>query len=424
MRHLIKLKHSSLVLLAAGNVLTSMAGQFVVLLLVGPGRDSDAYVAGQTLPSVMLAIVVSGLTRVLIPLVQQSGNAARGFLWQMAAVLFVPVALLSAGLVASASLWVPILVPGFDAELIKLTVRLTQIQCTSMPFVALAAVLTAGYHAQLHFQKAEGLMLLANAAAMAALFPVVEHYGVFGAAWVYLLRSFLTTAMLARILGRYVSFQKDEPLLAMALARLKPLIAGSALVKLGPFLDRSIASFAVAGSMSLLYLVQQAYTAVLQVIDRSVAARFVGRVGALRGDPGSATARNLYRRHLVISVAMASVAFALAILVALLPAVTSIEMPGLTPLRLSILQGLAVTLGLMLTGVSGQLSAGWLYALGRTADVTRCSLYTFGLSSLIKIAGFLYFGIYGLAFGIASSQWINAILLYLILIRKSGNQHA
>ena len=80
--------------------------------------------------------------------------------------------------------------------------------------------------------------------------------------------------------------------------------------------------------------------------------------------------------------------------------------------------------GMLLGGVAGQLSAAGLNAMGATRVVTGIVLIGFGLSILVKAAGFLELGVYGIALGIAFYQIFNAAFLHRALVRRLDNLRA
>src|SRR5579864_886588 len=122
-------------LLAIANLGFGALQQWYVLLVLGPGTETDALFAGLAMPTLMVALISGPFTYVLIPLL--AGTAGED-VWRKARLFFCVVA--CAATVVSAILWllVPVwfalLVPGFSESGKALGMELTRIQLATIVF--------------------------------------------------------------------------------------------------------------------------------------------------------------------------------------------------------------------------------------------------------------------------------------------------
>src|SRR4030095_13856005 len=174
-----------------------------------------------------------------------------GFFSLLAIVLFV-----------TAGIWVDLIVPGFDAQGRQLTITLSRIQLLSMIGNASVVVLWSVHYARQKFLWAESSSLLANAVGLLVLFWTLPHYGIIAAAWATVLTLVLKVGFLMPMLGAWQTPQWNSPTVVEAWRRIKPFLLGQTYAKSDPLVDRFLTSLTTAGNLSLLYIGQQAYSAI------------------------------------------------------------------------------------------------------------------------------------------------------------------
>ena len=168
----------TLALLAGANILMTLLFQWYVITQLGLGIGTDALFAGIAVPQLILMVVSSSLTHVLVPLLATENELtfrqnAWGFFLSVSG-LFTVLALI---LFATATYWVPWLVPGFSGPARVLTISLTRIQLISMILTASASVLWSVYHARKRFIWVELSTLLSNVIALVLIFKLLTTYG-------------------------------------------------------------------------------------------------------------------------------------------------------------------------------------------------------------------------------------------------------
>src|SRR5713226_2806290 len=180
----------TLALLAGTNILVTLLFQWYLITHLGVGIETDALFAAMAVPQFILLVVSSSLTHVLVPLLSTEAEStfrqnAWGFFLGVSALFTI----LTLALFATATYWVPWLVPGFSREGQALTVSLTRIQLVSMIFMASVSVLWSVYHARQKFIWVELSALLSSLISLLLLIKVLAIYGVVGAAMLIVLRT-------------------------------------------------------------------------------------------------------------------------------------------------------------------------------------------------------------------------------------------
>jgi putative peptidoglycan lipid II flippase len=292
-----------------------------------------------------------------------------------------------------------------------------------MVFIAISAVLTAGQHARLEFYRAEVSALIASLIVLSGIYWALPRYGIAAAAWSMVIRVSLQVALVAPAFGWCTVENWSRDHLLTVWHRIRPLLMGSTIYKLGPVVDGYLGSMAPAGGLSLLVFAQRTVGAFLQVADKSVAAPMVPLLARLgqKGDMGAF--RSVYFKRVAYSLGLG-----IGLYVVFLGGGKTIlswflEYGRVRNQNISLLFHLLVVLGgMFIGGVIGQLSAAGLYALTETGAVTRVAIISFVLSVIVKFIGFHYWGIFGIAAGIAFYQVANAAFLNIELSRKTSSE--
>jgi putative peptidoglycan lipid II flippase len=407
----------SLGALSGTNVLVSFAAQWYVFTRIGPGRETDSLFAGMVVPMLVLAIVSGSLTHVLVPLLSGSRGAEfRRDGWaffQGIALLFGAAAV---GLGLSAPWWVPLTVPGFEAEALRLTVELVRIQLIGMVFTACTAVLWSANHARGRFIWAEASPVLAAVVTFPLLIVGLPRIGVAAAAWVLVLKYLLQMVLLLPILGPYQRADLRTPAAREAWRRIRPLLLGTSFYKTDQLVDRFLASMAAAGGLSILHLAQQMYAAGHQVMNAAIAAPLVPRMAqaAQASDPVrfGALWRGGERRLLLLTALVLA-----GLLLAGVPALTLLLGHGeFQDDQIRDLWLLMLALGgTWVGGALGQIFSAAFYAAGDTITPTRIGVIGFMLGIVLKVIGFQVMGVVGIALGTSAYFILNAVVLRLAL---------
>lgn len=402
------------------NVLLGFVQQWYLLTTLGPGRETDALVAGMIVPQIVLTVVTGSLVHVLVPVLSvEDEESRRQTVWTSVHGMAILFGTLAAVLAAGAGLWVPLTVPGFDDPTTALAVRLVRVQVLGIVFTALSALLWSLYRSRRHFVWAELSGLLSTAVGFAVLAGGLGRFGVIAAAWAAVVRAALSALLLAPGLGAYMRPRFGTPTVRESWRRARPLLLGAAYFKTDIFVDRFLASMAPAGSMSLLAAAQTLYNAGLQVLNRAVVVPLVPELATAAHRHDWPAFKRLTGQRAAWMLGITGVGYLVLLLA------------GHQLLGLVLSHGrfddhdvaelwtfLALLGGVWIAGAAGQVVASAFYAAGDTRTPTRIGALGFTIGNALKVLLFLRFGVRGIAVGGTLLYLLNLVWLALALGKR------
>jgi len=403
--------------LAGVNILLAFFYQWYVLITIGPGWQTDAFFAGMAVPQLFLAVVTGSMTQVLVPLLatEDLDNFYKeawsffqgiGFIFGILAVLFF----------VTATTWVPWTVPGFDSETKLLTISLLRIQLVGMVFMALNGVAWSVYHSRQKFVWAEISPLLGTLGGFAFLLWGLPRFGIIIAAWATVLRAAIQTILLLPGMGGYRAPDWRTNTIREAWRRLYPLLLGSTYYKTGDLVDRFLASMAPAGQLSLLHFANQIYMAGNFILSKAFAAPMVPLLAKRASEREWFSFRKIVSNRFRWTLGITLAVF-ICILFSGAPVLSFLFGYGrFTIGEVLTLHWLLVALvGVWVGGALGQILSSSFYAKGNTRTPTKIGVFGFTIGLGMKVVGFLYWGILGIAVGTSLYYLLNAFLLKLAL---------
>ncbi len=393
--------------------------QWVTLTHLGPGIATDALFAALAIPQLLIVVVGNPIVHVLVPLLSTEKEPARGALaWTFflgaAGVLGLLVILLS----LSTRVWVPVTVAGFPPAGKTLAAALAVIQLPGVVLMAMGMVLRSVNHAGGKFIWTACAASLAAAASFLFLLWALPRLGIQGAAWSYTLRAGLEMVLLLPALGRPRRPAWGKPV-RQFLLRFRPLVLGSLYERTEIILDRFLASLTPAGGLSLFYLGQQVWGAVGQVINHAMAAPIVPELAQ------TATGGNWLRYRGLVRTRLTWVLILTTMLVGGMAAfgepvlIRVFGIRNVTPEDVRILWLLLLLLsGLLVGNPSSHLLLTSFYATGDTRTPTKIGMASYTIGAVCKLAGFAFFGLFGLAAGTSVYYLLRSWMLFHALRRR------
>ena len=416
------MRNLSLGALAALQLLTNLALQVVVLSIVGVGTSTDAYIAAQAVPLLLVSVLATSLQNVWQPrlAVLNDDLAARSAgqslaLGQALVIFGVPVLVLA----IFARVWAKFLFPGFSLDQLSLTATMTQVLLVASFFNGQVALLTTVQRSRDRFVWPEIAQLIAFIVAIAAVIPALRTFGIEAVPWVVVGRSVLVCLIL------YVMAERPAlaPIEALRKRDLWPgtavLMAGSSIYKTGPLVDRFWISMAPAGSVTVFNLVQTGMNALAIVLDRAIcvpAAPTLARFAQARDFTGL---RALYRQCVRRTV------YAVAVLPLILFAVhpfwasvagTVLKIDPVLAEQMWVLS--FMLLGYLIVAGCGYAVMASFYALDDMRTPVTIGIAGFMVGVVLKSAAFLQIGITGLAIATSAYYVLNLVVLIYLLERK------
>ena len=407
-------------LLAGANLLVSFALQWLIVVTIGPGPDTDALYAAVAVPQLAVTIVAGSLSHVLVPLLSgESDEESRRDAWTFFVLLGMIFVAVAAVLYLCAPYWVPLLVPGFSATHKTLTTTLTRIQLAGIVFTALTGVLWSVHRAKHQFVWPELANLLASLLALSILVRTLSRYGVFAAAWVGVLQTAVPAVLLVPGLGAFRRPQLRSPRTREAWRRIKPLLLGTTYYKTDPLVDRFLSSLAPAGGLTLLNLAQQAWGALAQILNRAITGPLVPTLATYAKQESWSLFRQAYRARLLLITVVTVVFLAVLLAAGAAPLARLVGRGGVTASNVRLLWWLMLALGgVLVGGAAGQIVSSAFYSMGNTATPTKVGMIGFTVGIGLKVIGFFWLGVVGIAVGASAYYLLNVGVLFVLLERR------
>jgi putative peptidoglycan lipid II flippase len=421
----------------ASQLIASVGMQWFAIAHLGAGIQTDALLAGMTLPLLCITLGVESFTFVVTPLLALQPESVRS---RDAWPLLIIVAAVSAAAVIALALiapvLIPVLVPGFSPEARALTLTLTRIQLSTVVGAAGYAVLAGLCQARGQFLRAPLAALGCMAAAWAILIWRLDHSGVLLAAWMQVAVYIGPPLLLLPAAGRPSitqwwpfdsrslaqgrrfdsrSLAQDKPTeLSQLWNRLRPVFLAATYCRSGFVADRCLASFAGPGGLVILDLGQRLHGAAVRVMNETFVTPNVPNLARIAATDQWDTLRAVHRhQRWCVGVAGMGIAAVIVIIAAAGPWWLRLLAPSpaiadtirrLIPV-LCCLSGVAATASL-----SHSLTTAF-YAVGdsQTPSKVGAGMYTVGLAA--KIIGGASGGLQGIALAITASHICNWLVL-------------
>lgn len=415
-----------LAVLAAAGMALGFANQWLIYFLFGAGRETDAFFAGFTVPQFVIVLVSGPLGNTLVPLLsnETDDDKRREDAFTLLAAVTIVFGVVAAVGIATASLWVPRLVPGFAGEHEELVIRLSRIQLLGIVFAAQYGVLWATCQAQRQFVQVELMLIGAFIVTISAMWFVAPRYGIDGMAWIAAGRPAVQALLLFPFLGGLAKPNFASEALREAWRRIRPLLFGSLYYKSDIFVDRYLSSMAPAGGLSLLNLATQLYRAATGILNKALVGPVVPALAQLAKAERWDDFVYVYRKRAIAVTALIVVGYVILWFAGEMLLGLLIGYGGITTENVKTLHTLVLALGGVSIGIIGQVLASSFYALADTKTPTKASIVGFTCGIGFKIGGFMWGGLVGLALGTTAYFFLNLVLLTTLLERKLARLRA
>lgn len=391
--------------------------QWYVLTALGAGVKTDALFAGLVVPQLILNVVSGSLGFVLVPLLSTVDKASfRQAFFNYLVLLCLFFGALAILLWAGSAYWVPWTVPGFDVESQRLTIELARIQLLGMFFTGVGAVFTAAYQAQGKFVRVAVSSAVAACSSLAGIALLLPDYEIHGAAWMMSLRPLIQLVLLLGVLFPLGRCDLRQPELRESIGRLGALMAGSIYYKTDQLIDRLLLSMGAGGMISILHMAQQLYGAASQIVVSAFSGPVVPALSRCAAKGDWAGFRRSYRHTLIINIVIGVVSSILIFLLGRFFLELLFTYKSFTAESVDQLWSVMLFLsGYWITGLTGQVLSTSFYAMRDTRRPTMIGSLGYTLGVPMKIAGFYFYGIYGLALATSLYMFVNSLLMYFVL---------
>jgi putative peptidoglycan lipid II flippase len=395
-----------LAMLAAADIAIGFAIQAIVLAKVGVGEQTDAYYAGQAPMLVLLAIFQLPLQRAVVAAFAEHTDA-RYPGWPLLLVVLGAMSATVFAIALSGEVALPFVFPELSAAARATALQVLSVHGAAVAISAGNLVLLSLNHVRGRFVQCE-LSVAAGALCAATLVILaVDRIGVLAAAYGQLIKAVISAALYLFLLRGQLGW--GHPPWRKIWDIVRPLASAGLLSKMTPLIDRSIASAAPSGSLTVLVFAQTVYGACVAVAERAIVAP---RLPALQRSQSLGAALSAVRLLALAGVVLVVLfAVGVAILAQIEPVAAAISPSALH---------LLLVCGVLLAGLPiGTLSAQWMAAMmvaaGRAQLSARIMAACFIVAIPVKFLAFSLGGIEALAVAMSCYYLASALSLWLVL---------
>lgn len=399
--------------LSAASLATFFATQWILLVTLGAGQETDAYFAALVAPQFLIAVACVPATNVLVPLLSRmKPECVAHSVWIMALNLGTMTAVVAIALAATAPIWIVVFAPGFGVAQQSLAITLVQILLAALPGSVVAVIANAGNQAAGRFIVAEASNLIGNVTALLITLLLLPYFGIAAAAWAVVARGLLQASILLWTTGRPIRQESDTTVSLASLWRsIRPLIASNTITKADPIIDRALLSTASPGILSLFQLAQAIHLAFVEIANRSWFAPALPDLA--RDAKAHRTQLSMKLTRLLVTTGIGVLVITVLIAIAGKLVLSLIfESSRFLPRDVDLIWQFLIGLSGVLIGASiGQVAANYYYARGDTSRPARIGVFTFTLFAPIKIGAFAAWGPLGLVVTCSAYYLANALIL-------------
>jgi putative peptidoglycan lipid II flippase len=260
-------------------VLIGFATQSIAAALFGAGAEMDAYLAANTLPNYLYAVLLSALSVVVVPVLIATYAKNREETWLIASSLLNLFAL-SLGVLALlgvlfARQWLIWTAPGLPEETLNLATRIAEISWFSVITMCLTRLLVAIHHSQYSFEWPAMISVIGGVAILLLTVGVKPVWGIQGWAVATLVGGVLQIVLLLPIIvrkGRYTfQFGLNVSGVGETLGLMAPLVFGNMINRTPLLVDRFVASGLGVGSIAYLGYANKTVTVLSTLLTTGIA---------------------------------------------------------------------------------------------------------------------------------------------------------
>jgi putative peptidoglycan lipid II flippase len=404
----------------------------VISSIFGASADLDAFFAAFRIPDLIFQLVAAGaLSSALIPvLAHLDADDEEARVWRVVTTIInlMLVALLGLAVVVAvaAPQIIPVITPGFDAPQIELTVRLSRLMLLSPILLALGAVATSVLNARGQFAASVAAPLLYNIVIIFAAVVLTPLLGVEGLAIGVVLGSLAQLAAQLPSFMRLRGFRYDfgvdlhDPAAREALLLMVPRAIGLSATQITFLVNTTLASGLGSGAIvayNVAFTIMQIPLGIIGVPLGVVLLPSMSR--ALAAGDGRLFGRLVVRSLRLLLYVMLFLTALVAVLRRQVVTVLfdygnfdarAIEMTANTLLFFTL--GLAAHAAIVILARA-------FYAGRDTRTPVVAAILSVVVNVIVSVTTVGSMGLSGLALGIAAGAWFEAILLLILLWRRT-----
>lgn len=411
------LKAISVSALTATNISALFILQWLVTVTIGPGPETDAFFAGLLIPQLVTAIVITAVINVLLPLFSQADDAGRMLPAVIArfVLLSVPASMM---LTVLAEPFVFTVFPGFDLATSNLAASLLRIQSWALPFMTLNGVLYSYNYSKGRNILVEFVTLSGTILCVLYIWQRLGQDGIVAAAVAMIIRfSVPSLVFFPYRMKWWGRVGGDGKFLRQFWSQVKPLMIGSSYYKIDILVDRLLTSMAAPGTMTLFNLAQQVHVSGNLVFNKAVFNPMMVKLAMCDKSGDMQSFWNEMKRKTVFATIFSACCLAICLFFGESILALLFEFKSFSYANVQILYTIVLLLGgVLMGGMLGQVWSAYFYAKRNTVLLTKIGVVGFTFGLFLKLIGFLFWGIYGLAIMTSVYYLMNFIIMVAVIL--------
>ena len=411
------------------SIILSFLLQVMLAARFGATGVMDAYLVASTLPTLLLGLLPGALNICLIPVfVEYTTKNHQQEAFAISNGVIVLFGLTLGGVVLAGEFAAPWIIkglaPGFDAVRLTTALKLFRILLPTLMLYGVASVLGSVYYAQRKpFWPALSPVLRISGMLLGV--TVGKRWGIFALAWGDLLGTGLSLIVLSLNYFRTKNWRFWQGLWTPGIRRVVvlviPWLAGFAVSKANPVVERFLASSLPEGNITYLGYAYQIVTLIVTIMTKGLSLSLFPILSAKAANGDLDGLRQLIGRGIR------------GLLLIIIPVIVLVVLYGQLGIQVVFERGafdaaatrgtywvLLGYLGTLVALPMGMVITNTFYAFQDTRTVARVAVAGFALNVVLDLLLVRLVGTPGLAIGYSVVALFNMFILYIILARRIG----
>lgn len=408
--------------LAGVSMVLQYAYQALLANFWGTSNLMDAYWIAIVLPTMVHSVLTGTLTYSFLPILVKQQVLGTKVKTHITSGVFNFLILISFLLLAllyfNSERVTSVIGIGLRKEVKNNAQELLKILSLALPFLFVSTGATSIYYSERHFYKPTLSIIAGNIISIIFVLILKDRVGIYSAAWAFVGSSVVQFFILSpALVGNYRLCYRNSIVLKELFRNMLPLLIGDLYRKIDMIVDRLIASFLPAGSISYIGYSQRIVQSLTSVTIKGLSESRFPELAKQAIEN-----KSVMRQH--INKLFRQVLFTIAPIVAIIilfirPLVKIFfERGAFTQVSTEKVSfAILAFIGVYIAGTLGTISANVFYCLQKTKTIAKIIVFVMTFGMMLKILGAVTIGYLGIALA-TSFYFLLSLSIQLIIIKK------
>lgn len=375
--------------------------QLYIIKTLEVGELTDAFIAAQTIPAILSAILIAVFQSVYLPSLSVKVNFPKR--WHIEASkahtkLLIIFVLIGAVLVLLSKLWIATVFRGFNDQQIETTQVLFFFLIVSSWLSTHNYIAAVSLRTVNKFILADSIILIGGMINVAIIYLYLDSKNIYILGLSFVISSFIVSVLLYRISKKPKLILRDIFSNNKNWTMMIPLIKGNILYKTSPLLDRFWLAQSFNGAMTIYSLANLINSSIIKIADKLFVVMHLSQISNLVKQNRF---EELKKLHKMLFIKISLFTFIIGILLFAIEPFLSTIMQNLFNLSkehtYTLWMIILIFLGVLFASLSSTVINNIFYSLGDTKTPSTIGIYGFLISIPLRSLGFIYGGLVGLA---------------------------